>query len=218
MSFTLEVIKFRDVIRVTDITRIVPNILPITIELKGKDFGSVEQVKINDAQVPEFVVVNQQTIWAQLPSNMRSVRTLEVVSSNFTKSAEASRIDYSVGTKTKRISGILKLTQHYVMWLLKSPGSDIFNPEDGGGLQDIVGTMATTHKPGQLLGALSRAISRTNEQIKSAQLAAPRLPLDERLLDGKVLDIGTIRNTDEARVRVKIESVLGSEAVAALVL
>jgi hypothetical protein len=217
MVDTLEVIKFRDVVRVTAIPRFVTR-TPLTVELNGDDFSAAETVLINDAAVPEFIIVNKNTIYAQLPANIQTVRTLQVVSSNFTRTAEASRIDYKIGTTTKKISGILKLTQLFIRWLLTSPGSDVFNQESGGGLQDVAAIVSNTGRSEPVQAATVRAVSLTSEQIRRSQLSTPGLPLDERLLAATVLDLGSIRTTDEVRVRIRLESVAGEDAIAALVL
>ncbi len=214
MAATIEVIKLRDVIRVRAIPRFVPD-LPRTIELKGEDFRAAENVMINDVNAKEFLIVNPTTIWAQLPDGVTAIRTVSVLSSNFTKTAEASKVEFRFGTKTKKVDGILKLVQIFSKILLQSPGSDIFNPSDGGGLQDLVGLVVSTHRSEPVLAAISKAVSVTAQQIRRSQTGLSGLSLSERLLSATVVDLSMQRNTDEARARVQIDSVAGQSAVAA---
>lgn len=213
---TLEVIRFRDVLPVTSIPRLVPGLSVPTVELKGEDFRSAETVFINDSPTPEFIIVDRKTIYAQIPTGVRQVRTLSVLSSNFTKTTQASKIDYQVGTKTRSISGLLKLVQLFIKILLQSPGSDIFDPEIGGGLQDLIGAITSTKRQDKVLGAISKAISSTESQIRRAQLDTPELPLSERLLSATLLDLQMLENLDEARARVQIDNVAGETGLAAL--
>lgn len=218
MSAVLEVIKFRDIIPVREVARFLPGITPLTVDLRGADFSSVEDVLINDVSVPEFMIINSQTIYAQMPSNVKTVRTLQVVSSGFTRTARASRVDYKVGDKTRSISGVLKLTQLFIRWLLTTPGSDVFDPQIGGGLQEVAKHAGTTGRPASIMSAVVRAVSETSEQIRRSQVGAlgAGLPLDERLLAATVLDLGGVRAIDEVQIRVRIESVAGEDGIAAL--
>lgn len=218
MGNTLEVIKFRDVIRVTDVTRFVPGLAPLTVELRGEDFSLAEEVEINDVRVPEFIIINKTTIFAQLPENVKTVRRLSVVSAGFTRTAEASRIEYRVGDKTRAISGILKLTQLFIRWLLTSPGSDIFNPQDGGGLQEVAAVVGNTKRPEPVMAAVVRAVTQTADQIRRSQQSSPGLPLSERLLSATIEDLGVISDSEEVRIRVRLESFAGDEAIPAIAL
>jgi hypothetical protein len=215
---TLEVVKYRDIVRVTSIQRFVPNLPAPTIEIIGEDFSSVEQVSINDIPVPEFFVVNRTTLWAQLPEDAKAIRTISVVSSNFTRTAEASLVEFKIGTKPKTISGILKLTQLFTKWLLQSPTSDIFNPERGGGLQDFVGRLVSTHKIDPILGSITRAVEKTANEIRRSQINAGRLPLSERLLAATLIDVSVASGLMEARAKVRIDSMAGDSAINDLLL
>ena len=144
MAYQLEVIRFQDLLVVQSIPRFVPGLSPATIEIKGTDLSSALRVLINSIDVPEFIVVDKQTIYAQLPPDTESVRTIEVVSSRFTKNVLTSKISYEVGNKTQKVSGILKLVQLFTKWVLQSPGSDIFDMSRGGGLQELAGKVMTT--------------------------------------------------------------------------
>lgn len=216
MAKTLEVIKFRDVIRVSGITRFVPNLVDPTIELTGEDFSSVESVSINDVPAPEFFIVNQTTIWAQLPDGQGSIRSISVLSGSFTRTALASLVSFKIGTKTKGIEGVLKLTQLFTKWILQSPGSDVFNPERGGGLQDLAGRMSSTHKLDPILGSITRAVEKTANEIRRAQLNVGRLPLSERLLAATLVDVAVAAPLQEARAKVRIDNMAGDSAVSAL--
>jgi hypothetical protein len=215
VAATIEVIKFRDVLKVDAIPRFVPG-LQRTVELKGQDFRTAESVFINEAPAKEFVIVNRSTIYAQLPDGVDGIRTVSVLSSDFTKTSVGSRIEFKLGSKTKKIEGILKLVQLFTKILLQSPGSDIQDPEIGGGLQDMVGFVSSTYRTEPILAALAKAVALTGEQIRRSQLGLSGLPLSERLLSASVLDLHIDRGTDEARCRFQIDSVAGQSAVTAL--
>lgn len=208
---TLETIKFRDLIRVNAVSGIV-NRDPLVVRVEGEDFTNVDEVLVNDIKVEEFIVVNQKEMLITMPGSVRQIRTVSVRSSNFTRTSAASFVDYKVGDKTRAVSGILRLTQLFVRYLLTSPGSDIFNPGEGGGLQDAVGVLGSTNKTAPILAAVSRSVQQAADQIVRNQLSQTNLPLDERLLTATVLELGTTASLDEVVARVLLTSYAGTDA------
>jgi len=216
MAYQLEVIRLRDLLMVQAIPRFVPGLLPATLEIKGTDLSSALRVIINDVDVPEFMVVDKQTVYAQLPADIASIRTIEVVSSKFTRNVLTSKISYEVGNKTQRVNGIMKLVQLFTKWVLQSPGSDIFDMSRGGGLQEMAGRVMTTKDMQPIYASITRSIETTSNQIRAAQSSQGALPLDERLLSATLVDLTTYDKQMEARVRVRLESMAGADALTAL--
>lgn len=213
---TLELIKFRDVMQVTSIPRLVPGVTVPTIEMKGNDFRAAETVSINDIPSPEFIIVDKQTIYAQIPDGVGTVRTVSVISNNFSTTQPASKILFELGNKTQKITGLLKLMQLFIKVLLQSPGSDIFHPSMGGGLQEMVGRITSTKRSDRLLAQITQAIDQTKSQIRRVQMNTPGLPLTERLLSATLMDIRMVQTLDEARARVQIDNVAGQTGLQAL--
>ena len=218
MAFQLEVIRFRDMLTVTSVPGFVPGVDVPTIEITGEDLSSAETVFINETRVPEFIIVNKHKIFAQLPEGTARISTIEVLSSGFTRTVDASKISFEIGDKTRKVDGILKLVQLFTKWILQSPGSDIFNPARGGGLQQIVGSVTTTRDMKPVLASLTRSVNSTVTQIRAAQMGVPTLPLSERLLDASLVDLNIYEKQMQARARVLVQSVGGADAVSALVL
>jgi len=216
MSYQLEVIRYRDTLLVTEVSRFVPGVTPLTLEVKGENFANAERVFINEVQCPEFMIIDKKTLYAQLPENVHSIAQIEVVSSKFSRSEGSSKISFEVGDKTRKVSGLLKLVQLFAKWLLQSPGSDIFDPSRGGGLQEIVGQVMTGKDMQPVYASLTRSVSMTVNQIRAAQSNQPTLPLDERLLRAELLDLQVFEEQMEARARIRVESLAGSSALAAL--
>lgn len=216
MAGQLEVIKFRDIVPMSSVPRLVPGFDDPTIEITGKDFTSVSKVLINSSPSPEFIIVNKNTIYAQLPITAVGIKTIEIISNKFTKNNPNSKLEYEIGDKTIVVTGIQKLVQLFVKWLLQSPGSDILNPDRGGGLQEMVGNITSSRYMGPVLGVITRAVSTTSSQIRSAQVSAKGLPLDERLLSAEVQGMRIHDQQMEAGVDIKIQSVAGPDAVTSL--
>lgn len=213
---TLEVIKFRDILPVQAIPGFVPGVPIPTIELKGSDFRYAETISINDTPASSFIIVDKQTIYAEVPPGIEAIQTVSVISSKFSTLTPASKVLFRVGEKTKTISGLMKLVQLFVKILLQSPGSDVFNPSLGGGLQDMVGRLTSTKRSDRLLAQITQAVDQTRKQIRRSQLNTPGLPVEERLLSATILDVRMIPTLDEAQVRVQIDNVAGQTGIQAL--
>lgn len=213
---TLECIKFRDVLPVLAIPRLVPGVPVPTVELKGTDFRSADTIAINDVPVESFIIVDKQTIYAEIPPGVSSVRTISVISNQFTTLQKRSLVLFQIGNQSQKISGLLKLTQLFTKVLLQSPGSDIFQPDIGGGLQDMVGRLTSTKRADRLLAQISQAIDTTERQIRRSQLRRADIPVTERLLAATLLDIRMIQTGDEAHARVQIENVAGQTGIQAI--
>jgi len=218
MSYQLQVIRFRDILPVLGIPGFVEGISPPTIIVKGEDLSTAETVLINQVPSPEFMIVNKSTIWAQLPEGTSRMSTIEVLSSRFTRTIESSKVEFSLGDKTRKVDGVLKLVQLFMKWILQSPQSDIFNPQRGGGLQNIVGQISTSRDMQPVVASITRAIDTTSAQIRAAQINVPALPLSERLLSASLVDLDIFEAQMQARARVLIQSLAGADAVSALVL
>lgn len=218
MPYQLEVVRFRDLLPVLAIPGFVKGLSPLTVELRGTDFSSAETVNINETPVPEFMIVNKTTIYAQLPSNDSPISSIEVLSSRFSRDVESAMLSFEIGNKTLKVDGILKLVQLFTKWILQSPGSDVFNPTRGGGLQQIVGKVATGRDMQPVFATITRAVNNTAAQIRAAQINTPQLPLSERLLSANLVDMRIYEEHMQARARVALQSAGGAEAVAALVL
>ena len=217
MANQLEVIKFRDLITVTAITRFVPNMADLTIEVEGEDFSSVEEVLINEVHAPEFIILNKNLMWVRLPDAAKNqISTVEVISSNFTKTIQASKLQFKIGDKTRTVTGILKLTQLFTKWLLQTPGSDIFDQDRGGGLQMMVGSLATTKKMEPVLSRISQAVSSTASQIRAAQTTQANLPMNERLLSATVTNVNVYEQQMEARAVIDVKNMAGEDAISSL--
>jgi hypothetical protein len=218
MAYQLEVIKLRDLITVTQITRFVPGTTDLTIEVTGEDFSSVEEVLVNDVNAPEFMILNKTTMWVVLPDAAKNrISHIEVLSSGFTKTIQGSKLQYKIGNKTRTVTGILKLTQLFTKWLLQSPGSDVFDPSRGGGLRTMIGQLTTRTMEPAMVG-ITRAVSTTTTQIREAQATQTALPMNERLLSAETKSVKIYEQQMEARAVIDIKNMAGEDAMSSLLL
>lgn len=216
MAYQLEVIRFQDLLVVQSIPRFVPGLSPPTLEIKGEDLSTATRVLINDSDVPEFMVVDKKTIYAQVPESIGKISSIQIVSSGFTRTGIGSKISFEIGNKTQKVDGLLKLVQLFTKWVLQSPGSDVFHPSRGGGLQQLAGRVSTTKDMQPIYASITRAVDTTTSQIRTAQANQTNLPLSERLYSATLVDISIHDKTMSALAQVRLHSMAGADAVSAL--
>jgi hypothetical protein len=212
----IKVITIKDILVVSDVG-FVSNFSPRTLDIYGEKFLQADEVYINDLPAPEFVIVSDTNLLAQVPdsqtsSRIRSVTVLAVKPSPDRRST----LHFEVGRTLSSLKGLQRLIQFYCKILLQTPGSDRFHPDEGGGLLSLVGQPVGKKNSSIISAAVSMAINRARDQVITRQGKITRIPPDERLLRADLQGIGYNPNTTTLAARVSIGAVSGREAVANL--
>ena len=107
----------------------------------------------------------------------------------------------------KVISGIGKLAQSVEKLLLTTPGTDLFNPDSGGGILGLVGTNIDPAAEKELFSKIQQSIGYVETEILNAQEGA-NLPLDEQLVS---LTLSNVRvdNFDTINISILVRSKAG---------
>jgi hypothetical protein len=212
----IKVIAIKDILPVNRVNYI-PNFLPLSLRVEGDQLLQATEVLINDIPAPEFMPISNGQLIAQVPtsqvqSRIRSVTVLATKPSSSRKSI----LHFDAGTTFSSLSGIEKLVQYFVKILLQNPGSDIFNPADGGGVLGLVGRVVSKRDSTSLAATLVSSVGRARDQVISRQSKISRIPPDERLLRADILAAGFNPNTTTLAANIAVGAVSGREAVANL--
>lgn len=210
----LKVTYIQDVLKVHEAT--VLNTEPPSIDIRGSDFRSAAIVRINGDVCPSFSVQSNTRILAVLPETQRSetVNDIAVISATFT-TPERSLVSFELGTKAQLTSGLFRLLQRFILILLRNPGTDILNPDSGGGM----GRLSVQFSRGaQTVTAadIALAVSRTKRQILRLQATNGRLKNSERLADAELLGVEYSPTYGSLSPRIKITSQEGLSAIASM--
>jgi hypothetical protein len=164
-----------------------PGVIPRSVIITGDDFASVETVLLNQFPAPEFVQYAPHKILAQVPDQVRDdvIRDVMVLSTALTLT-DKSLVEFTVGTRPKKVNGILRLIQIFIRMLLRTGGSNIFHTRLGGGLQKKVGATIGGAGRDRVIGDAILAVANTRQQIISAQTPDRNIPVSERLLGAEV--------------------------------
>lgn len=182
----LQIIEIRDTL---EVLRVYPaRVAPRSITIVGKDFRSAHEVYINETKSPSVVIVNNNTLLAQVPVTIGKapIRNVQVVSHRMTNT-DSSKITFRIGDTTHAVSGMERLIQTFLKVLLQTPGSDIFSRKVGGGLLRTVAKQ-TAKGGGSLVSDLHLGVERARRQIMDMQANDQTILMSERLLYARVLE------------------------------
>lgn len=200
----VQVIRLLDLLDVNKIEEAV-GVSPRSIIVRGTDFDSVEQVHINGMLAPEFVVMDTRSLVAEVPLPLRNtvLTTASVLSKTLTLT-DRSLVEFTVGHPSA-IEGPAQMMQNFLRILLRTPGSNVFHPNSGGGMLKRIGP--TVDKSAAADIALS--IARTKTYIISVQSPRRNIPAEERLLNAEIANLSIDAATSNIDVTIVLTSHTG---------
>lgn len=178
---------------------------PRALDIRGTDFGAVDEVEINDHASPNWTVIGRQRILAQVPTveAAKEIYSVSVISNRLTFTKE-SVLKFRVGTTPGRVTGMMRLIQLFVKILLTTPGTDIWAPRLGGGMLDKIGGHSNKDEGKGLVGDVAISVDTTTKQILSLQAQEGNLPPTERLLTAGVSSARYDRGDLSLRVTIDL--------------
>lgn len=215
MAVDLQVVFPQEAIILNNV-RVLPG-PPAVIDVLGADFRSVEEVLINRIKSPDVVVLSKTRLVAQIPDPVldHRVMSVSVLSRRLTLSTR-SLLRFRIGNSPGKVTGIQRLIQKFLRVLLQTPGSDIFNPQLGGGALRNVGATFGVEEGEDIINNMIVAVDTTVRQLRAIQSRNPSIPLDERLSSARILRSGFNREDGAVDVVVEVNSMAGRSAVANL--
>jgi len=204
----LQIISYRDIAPISRVD-FVPGSIGLVLDITGRDFVNVTDVLINGVASPEFIVMSPTRITAQIPTSQltRQIRTLKVLLTSVSQTG-ASVLSFEVRGGRSETSGITYIVQTFLMLLLSTPGSDIFNQNLGAGLLDLVRGAV---QRGSFRAQVSQAISRALTQMLGLQ-AGSNLPAEDKLASATLLEASFDPRSASVSVRIQVYSSAGQTA------
>lgn len=114
----------------------------------------------------------------------------------------------SLVIQPKTVSGIDLLVQIVVLSLLQSPGYDLLDPNDGGGLPELIGTNYDPDDLSELYTEISRRVSKTQTDIINYQIGVD-VSAEERLRQIQIVSLTTGQELGTVDLRLRIENEVG---------
>ncbi len=204
MMDTIQVIRLLDVLQVSSIAN-APGVHPRSLIVKGTDFHAVEQVLINGMVSPEFVAYSTTQLVAEVPDAITDaiITDVAVLSSAITLT-DRSLVEFTAGTRPRKANGVLRLMQVFLRQLLRTPGTNVFHPNSGGGMIRRVGGNISNSAAADI----AVAVGQTKTYIVGVQSAERNIPASERLLSA---EIGGL-SVDPANASIYVTVILTSHS------
>lgn len=214
MTIDYQILDFRSTTPIQEVG--VFDVSPLTLDIAGRDFRNVAEVRINGVRSPEFIVLSPRRILAQVPRTLRSasIDSVVIIVADDVRTPKAIVSFLAVAPRGQTAEGSVKLVQSFLKVLFTTPGRDIFLPGLGGGLLDLVGT---ANSPANLKAASKIAISTTQSQLVRIQSQAPRLTTEERLKSATLLTSEFDPRNGTLSLRVRLKSVAGNSVDAGVI-
>lgn len=210
----VQLIRLLDAVDVFGVEAL-PGVVPRSVRVQGRDFRSIEQIFLNGFEAPEFVVYSSTELVVQVPAELALAQITDVLvlSRNLTLT-ERSLIDFTVGTRIQTARGTIRLMQTFLRVLLRTPGSNLFHPETGGGLHASVGGNITSRSAADI----HVAVSRTRQQLLAAQAGQSGLQPTERLMGAEVAAVRADPQRTSVYATILLTSAAGDRAGTTLTL
>lgn len=218
MAIDFQVVFPADIIPLNSV-RIVPGLAPRTIDVLGEDFRAIDEVRINDVRSPSFVVLSQYRLLAQVPPSIinDTITSVGVISNRVTLT-DRSLLRFKLGTRTTKVSGILRLMQTFIKVLFTTPGRDIFSPRIGGNGLAPLGANFSRNAGSSIVADFVIAVNNASKQIIAMQSRDPSIPREERLLSATVQNANFNQNEAALIVGIELLSQTGQRALSQLML
>lgn len=218
MALDLQVIFPSDIIPLTGV-QVIPGLVPRTLDVIGQDFRDIDEVRVNDVRSPSVVVLGQQRLLVQVPPSIvnDTITSVAVISNRLTLTGR-SLIRFKLGTRTTKVSGLLRLMQTFLKILFTSPNRDIFSPLIGGNGLSALGSNFSRAAGSSIVADFVISVKSTSRQIVAIQSRDPSIPREERLLSANVLTANFNANEGALIVNIELLNQTGERALSQLML
>ncbi len=212
----VKILTIKDLLTISG-ARYAPGIVPRSLIIEGLNFSEATEVLINDQAAPEFIIVNNSQLMAQVPNGeVNKVLNKVAVLAEKPSPNRTSLLSFSFGQTFQKLEGLERMIQVFVKMLIQTPGSDRFAKDIGGGLLALTGQSYSGDSAKAMQAAAVTAVNRTRDQLASIQARNSRLPNDEKILTANIEGVGFNDTTTTLLMRILLTAVSGRQAVANL--
>jgi len=119
------------------------------------------------------------------------------------------RVSFTPPPVPQKASGMALLLQIVLLALFTTPGRNVFNPERGGGIMDLVGSNIDPDDDTEIIADITQRLEKIKAEIISSQSILVEEPSSSKLRDLQVVRIERGTNIDELMVKFRIISEAG---------
>lgn len=177
MAFDLCMIKAYDILNIDSISS---DYLAGTLTIKGKDVGRADKFIIDGKPITVFTRISDNEAVISYPFPAQSIIPIGQTVGIQT----AGGVNYE-WPGIKKISGAHRVAQRLLHFLMRTPGTDFFNPQYGAGFRYLLGASVDQD---QVAASVRVAFDKAASNVRETQLAS--WPANERLASVNYSKVG----------------------------
>lgn len=185
---SVRILQLRRLLDLASIAEI-PNVSPRAIEIRGNRLEMTSGVEINGMDSPAFMALSSGRLLVQVPIGLAGSISEVAVFSDYLDPGGRSLAFYDVGDHPWLTQGKHRILQNFVKLLLTTPGTDIFSPGSGGGLQQLLVRNVSPASEPAISGEIESRTIFVTRQIIQSQALDPTIPASERVLSSNIDNI-----------------------------
>jgi hypothetical protein len=97
------------------------------------------------------------------------------------------RMSFQLGETSSKVSGLITLSQQFLIVLLTTPGSDLFDPLRGTSFSSLIG--GNFYDPAEVRIVVRESVATAEKYVRREQTRNPPSKLSERLVSAELLRI-----------------------------
>jgi phage baseplate assembly protein W len=203
-------IRPRRVLRVQSIAPI-RGFSPPSIVVVGDGMEQADEVVINGESTTTFAVSAADRLVVQVPESQVGTPIASIQVFAALPQVDSSAQILMSTDQVKKIEGVERLIQSFLIVLLTTPGSDAFEPASGGGLLGLVGRPTDAGGKG-IAADVATAVERTKAELLKLQSKNRKIPPSERLLSATLVSVNFDQNSTILSATVEITNSMGDSA------
>lgn len=217
----IRIIEAVDILPVTkvDATSIIPLVLVVT----GRGFSRAQKAYVNGISLDVLSAGDTTSFGMQVLSDTQVrlrppeslwgavLHSVTIVGESIVSLRETTDVTF-VFRAFRPVSGISKAFQQFLKLLLTSPGTDLFNPDSGGGLGRPAGVLIKPENEQGMATRVHVAVKKCVQDMRRAQQGIQISP-EEKLLDVKVLGVFFNQANLELQIRMEFQTQSGAALV-----
>lgn len=118
---------------------------------------------------------------------------------------ETKRVSFQMSSRS--VSGIDLLVQIVVLALFSSPDTDLLDPQDGGGLEDLISMNIDENDTSEIYAEIARRVSSAQDQIIRNQIGLD-ISAEEKLRRISIVSVERA-DLDEVKLKLSVENEVG---------
>lgn len=209
-----KVVSAKTILNVTGVSP-VRGFNPPSILVRGDRLELATEVYFNEVTVDEFIISGPNRLIVKIPPSQvgRSLNSLRILSQAMLTKTD-SLLTLELPKPLGFVQGLERLVQTFVLVFLTTPGSDIWEPNSGGGATAIIGKN-TNYRGKGVAADLVLALDRTKTEIRQFQ-SKMNIPLSEKLLSVDLQSLNFVAEESALNARVALTNMLGDQAEVAV--